>query len=313
MKLCRPNKAQAFFNLGLHDAAYGPIIPSLEKYYDLNYTTVSLIFLAPFPGYIMAALTTDRLHLRFGARGVAGIASAARISAYIALSCHPPWAVIVVLLAFCGWGNGLLDAAWNAWVGALDRPNELLGCLHAIYGLGAALAPIIASTMINKNGLQFYHFYYIPLGLATLELGTGVGAFWAEDAPTFRKKNASEVSADGGRTRAALKSRVTWTIAIFLLIYVGAEVSLSGWVVTFMVRHRNAEPFPSAMTATGFWLGITAGRLVLGFVTERLGERWTTIAYLAIGMGLELIFWLVPKFIVSAVAVALLGFFFGPM
>lgn len=218
-----------------------------------------------------------------------------------------------MLLAFCGWGNGLLDAAWNAWVGALARPNELLGCLHSIYGLGAALAPIIASTMIDRNGLQFYHFYFIPLGLSVLELGTGVAAFWAEDGAAFRRKNSSEAAMEGGRTRAALKSRVTWTIAVFLLIYVGAEVSLSGWVVTFMIRHRNAEPFPSAMTATGFWLGVTVGRLVLGFVTERFGERWTTVAYLALGMGLELIFWLVPQFIVSAVAVALLGFFLGPM
>lgn len=299
--------------MGLHDAAYGPIIPSLEEYYGLNYTTVSLIFLATFPGYLVAALTTDRLHLKFGARGVAGIASAARIAAYVALSCHPPWAVIVVLLAFCGWGNGLLDAAWNAWVGALDKPNVLLGCIHSVYGLGAALAPIIASTMIDRNGLQFYHFYYIPLALAGVELITGVTSFWAEDGASFQRKNADEAAAGGGRTRAALKSRVTWTIAVFLLIYVGVEVSLSGWVVTFMVRHRNAEPFPSAMTATGFWLGITFGRLALGFVTERLGERWTTIAYLAIGMGLQLLFWLVPKFIVSAVAVALLGFFLGPM
>lgn len=218
----------------------------------------------------------------------------------------------MVLLAFCGWGNGLLDAAWNAWVGALDRPNELLGCLHSIYGLGAAIAPILASSMIDKYGLRFYHFYYIPLGMSIIELGTGVSAFWKEDGAAFRQKNDSAAT-DGGRTRAALKSRVTWTIAVYLLIYVGAEVSLSGWVVTFMIQHRNARPFPSAMTATGFWLGITAGRLVLGFVTERLGERWTTIGYLAIGMGLELIFWLVPKFIVSAVFVALLGFFLGPM
>ena len=235
-----------------------------------------------------------------------------RLAAYIALALHPPWPVIIVLLVFCGWGNGLLDAAWNAWVSGLEKPNELLGLLHSLYGLGAALAPLIASTMIDKQGMPWYFFYYIPLGLATLELITGVGAFWREDAAEFRAKNAQE-GGNKGRTRAALKLRETWTIAIFLLIYVGAEVSLSGWIVTFMIRLRGAKPFPSAMTATGFWLGVTVGRFVLGFVTGRLGERWTIVVYLLIGMGLELIFWLVPKFLVSAVAVAFLGFVLGPM
>ena len=262
---------------------------------------------------MLAATTSDRLHLRVGPRGVAAFASTARLAAYIALACHPPWAVIIVLLVFCGWGNGLLDASWNAWVGDLEKPNELLGYLHAAYGAGAAVAPLIASSMIDRYGLDWYQFYYIPLSLASLELVTGVGAFWHENGAEFRRKSTSTGGGSKGRTRAALKLRVTWIIAIFLLLYVGAEVSLSGWIVTFMIKQRGAAPFPSAMAATGFWLGVTVGRFVLGFVTARLGERWSIVGYLVIGMALELVFWLVPKFVVSAVAVALLGFVLGPM
>ncbi|KAK4508770.1 hypothetical protein PRZ48_002509 [Zasmidium cellare] len=303
----------AFFNLGLHDASYGPLIPSLEQYYGLNYTTVSLVFLATFPGYLLAACTSDRIHLKFGPRGIAGVASTMRIATYIAMVCHPPWAVIVVLLVFCGMGNGLLDAGWNAWVGGLDHPNELLGFVHSLYGLGAAVAPLIASAMVDRYGLAWYEYYYIPLALGCLELITGVATFWKEDGAEFRRKNTSSPRSEGGRTRAALKLRVTWTIAIFLLFYVGVEVALSGWVVTFMQRVRGAPAFDSSLTATGFWLGVTVGRVVLGFITPRLGERWAIAGYLAIGMGLELIFWLVPQFVVSAVAIALLGFFLGPI
>ncbi|CAK3899878.1 Bypass of stop codon 6 [Lecanosticta acicola] len=302
----------ALFNLGVHDAAYGPLIPSLETYYGLNYTTVSLVFLATFPGYVLAALSSDRLHLRFGRRGLAVFASACRLAAYIALVCHPPWAVIIVMLVFCGWGNGLLDAGWNAWVGDLNSPNELLGLIHALYGLGAAVAPLVASAMVDKYGLNWYDFYFIPLGLASLELLSGMAAFWKDAGADFRSKNTDAGNA-GGRTRASLKSRVTWTVAIFLLVYVGSEVSLSGWIVTFMQRVRGAQPFDSSLTSTGFWLGVTLGRVVLGFVTGRIGERWAIVGYLLLAMGLELIFWLVPQFVVSAVAVALLGFFIGPM
>jgi fucose permease len=80
-----------------------------------------------------------------------------------------------------------------------------------------------------------------------------------------------------------------------------------------MLRVRNAAPFDAGMTSVGFWLGLTVGRVVLGFVTPRLGLSFALIGYLLLTMALELVFWLVPQFYVSAVAVALQGFFLGPM
>lgn len=68
-------------------------------------------------------------------------------------------------------------------------------------------------------------------------------------------------------------SRVTWLCALFLLGYVGIEVALGGWIVKFMLEVRDGSQFASGMTATGFWLGITVGRIVLGFVTPKLGEK----------------------------------------
>lgn len=52
-------------------------------------------------------------------------------------------------------------------------------------------------------------------------------------------------------------ARVTWLCALFLFGYVGAEVAIGGWVVTFMLTVRRGTAFASGMTATGFWLGIT--------------------------------------------------------
>ena len=68
-------------------------------------------------------------------------------------------------------------------------------------------------------------------------------------------------------------ARVTWLSALFLTGYVGVEVGLGGWVVAFMIRIRQADRFASGMTATGFWLGFTVGRVILGFVTGRIGEK----------------------------------------
>lgn len=85
-----------------------------------------------------------------------------------------------------------------------------------------------------------------------------------------------EENKKGGLRDALFKrpsARVTWLCSLFLLGYVGVEVALGGWIVTFMIRVRHGGAFDSGMTATGFWLGITVGRIILGFVTPRLGEK----------------------------------------
>jgi fucose permease len=65
--------------------------------------------------------------------------------------------------------------------------------------------------------------------------------------------------------------------------------------------------------ATGFWLGVTAGRLVLGFPAARYGEKRMVLIYTFIALCIQFIFWCVPNIPVSAVSVALIGFFIGPI
>jgi fucose permease len=130
----------------------------------------------------------------------------------------------------------------------------------------------------------------------------------------YRAKNPGTHSEEGhSRTREALRNKITWLCAIFLLLYVGVEVSLGGWLVTFMLKVRHGEPFASGLVVTGFWLGLTFGRVILGFVTGKIGEKLAIAGYLLICMGLELCFWLIPNFVASAVFAGWLGFFLGPL
>ncbi|XBQ94049.1 hypothetical protein V6000_009503 [Aspergillus fumigatus] len=177
----------------------------------------------------------------------------------------------------------------------------------------ATLSPTIATQMI-KSGLHWNYFYYTLLGGSVLELLTSVATFWQENAVSYRAKNRRSPDSSGGsRTTEAMKSPITWLIASWLFVYMGVEVSVGGWVVDFMIQERNGKPFESGLVPTGFWAGVTVGRLVLGFVNDWLGERTAITIYLAISIALELVFWLVPKFVVSAVAVSMLGFFTGPL
>ncbi|UNI16615.1 hypothetical protein JDV02_003039 [Purpureocillium takamizusanense] len=269
-----------FLVMGANDSAYGPLIPYLEKYYDLTYIVVSLVFLSPFIGYVASALLNNTLHHKFGQRGVALICASSHLAAYAVIAAHPPYIVLVFAFILAGFGNGVADAAWNAWVGNLANSSELLGFLHALYGVGGVVSPLVATTLITKANLPWYTFYYIMIGLAGIELAVLASAFWDSNGATYRSVyQESEADSNSKLIEALFQkpaSRVCWVAAVFLLCYVGAEVALGGWIVTFMLRVRHGEDFASGMSAVGFWLGITLGRAVLGFVTPRIGVKVST-------------------------------------
>ena len=116
--------------------------------------------------------------------------------------------------------------------------------------------------------------------MAAFELVTLTTAFWKSDGPRYRQTyfedQESQAQKGTGLWEALFQmpaSRISWTCAVFLLAYVGVEVALGGWIVTFMEKVRNQDNFNSGMSAAGFWLGITIGRAVLGFVTPRIGIK----------------------------------------
>ncbi|KAH8784503.1 MFS transporter-like protein [Hyaloscypha sp. PMI_1271] len=303
----------SFFVVGMNDGSYGALVPHLEEYYGLSYTIVSLIFLSPFAGYTIASGVNNMMHVKFGQRGVAIVGPACHLISYIIFSLHPPYPVLVVMFIFVGFGNGLIDAAWCAWIGNMANSNEVSGFLQACYALGATVAPLIATAMISKGGLGWYAFYYIMVGGSALELTTSTWAFWRQTGSIYQAENPQDPNAKTGRTREALKNKITWLFALFIFGYMGAEVSLGGWIVVFMTKIRHATAFASGASATGFWGGMTVGRLFLSFLTARLGEFRSVLLYLGIAVVLELIFWLVPSLVTSAVTVALLGVVMGPM
>lgn len=105
------------------------------------------------------------MHHRFGQLGVAFIAPLAKLVAYAVICTHPPYPVLPVIYVLCGFGNGLEDGGWNAWIGNMDRANELMGFLHGAYGLGATIGPLVATTMVTKGGLPWFYFYYLMVGV----------------------------------------------------------------------------------------------------------------------------------------------------
>ncbi|KAM3430133.1 hypothetical protein NHJ13734_007871 [Beauveria thailandica] len=299
----------ALFIMGMNDACLG-----IEPYYNVNYTQVSTLFAVPFVGYVAAALSNNWIHFKFGQRGVAFIGPICRIVGYLPMALHPPFPVLPVALLVAGYGNGIEDSGYNAWVGNMHQANELLGLIHGAYGLGATISPLIASAMVAKGHLQWYTFYYVMIVMVGCEFALGMRAFWPHDGASYRIRLAYDNEGkERITTRHVLKQPLTWVVAVFLLGYVGVEVSLGGWIPTFMIKVRHAEPFLAGLSVTLFWLGLTLGRVILGFVTGRIGEKLAITVYIILSIALQLLYWLVPNFAASLVFIILLGFFLGPL
>ncbi|GAA5926720.1 MFS transporter [Sporobolomyces koalae] len=110
----------------------------------------------------------------------------------------------------------------------------------------------------------------------------------------------------------SLTSRTTILASIFILFYVGSEVSMGGWIVTFLIDNRNGGP-SAGYVATGFWLGLTVGRAVLNPLNRLVGPKRVIYFYLAAALALEFAVWFADSLIGNAIVVSLIGVLIGPL
>ncbi|KAF4830851.1 Bypass of stop codon protein 6 [Colletotrichum tropicale] len=327
------------------------LIPQIEEYYGITYLQVSLIFLSPVLGFIMSTVSNHAVHLRYGKRGVIIMAGTCHVTAYLVGCFHPPFPVLIVVYILVGLGSGAKTAAWNSFVGGFNKSNELLGLLHGFYGLGATITPVTASALFSQ-GWHWYQVYYVLVAMAASEFILTLSLFYPQNGKAYREEigesrgqqetievplQVMPLGENAGRppmrrnpssrvfkaassfktsnTWNCLKNRVVLVCSAFLLAYVGSEVALGGWLVTFMIDVRGGSAFASGLTASGFWAGITVGRIILGFVTGRVfkSEKHAVTVYLVCAIIMQLLYWLIPNFISSAIIVAFLGFFLGPV
>jgi fucose permease len=138
-------------------------------------------------------------------------------------------------------------------------------------------------------------------------------AFRYENASKYSCATEGDVRTYSSKIGTILKYPGTWVSAIYFLAYVGTETAISGWVVSFMLRAREATSKEASLSSSAFWAGMAVGRFALGTVTDRFGVAGATLHYISVAVALEILFALVRPPVVSIVIMALLGFFMGPL
>lgn len=115
------------------------------------------------------------------------------------------------------------------------------------------------------------------------------------------------------KPKAIFEYSATWLCASYFLAYVGTETAISGWVVSFMLRSRNATSYIASLTSSGYWIGMAMGRIALGFLTDQMGVRRATALYFIVAIVLEVVFALSTSLYGSIALMTMLGFFMGPL
>lgn len=297
------------------------------RYYGIGYARVSLIFVGQALGFIIAAFFLDSLRQSLGHARTLGLAALLMALAYIPMIAGAPFVVVVFAFLLVGFGIATNVAIANTFCGSLASGTFILGCLHGCYGIGGTAGPLVATAIVAAANAPWTRYYVLTLAVFALSIPVALWTFRGYDEEQARQ-HATASGADGsaGHTEisttrkealwsmfSSLKTRVVLLGSTFIFCYQGAEVSISGWVISFLIEARDGTPASVGYVTAGFWGGITLGRFLLVAPAQRIGEKIFVYGLVAGALVFQLLVWLVPNVIGNAVAVSIVGVMLGPV
>ncbi|KAG6908941.1 hypothetical protein DXG01_002720 [Tephrocybe rancida] len=310
----------AIFGEGWNDGSNGPLLPAFQRQYNLGYLIVSLYFVSNCVGFVIGGALNMYLDGKIGFGKCVVIGTVFQLIAYVIQAPGPPFPVMVFANFITGFGLSLLNAQANGFVSSLSENMETkLGILHASYGLGAFCSPFAATYFSGKTRWSFH--YLVSAGLTIVNIVALI--------LVFRFRRIGDLLDDSGQASPVDPSNINQTprentysqvfglravhiLTVFAVIYIGVEVTLGGWIVTFIIHERGGG-HSSGYISSGFFGGLTLGRVGLLWFNKLVGEHRVIVVYTAIAIVLEITIWFVPSIIGNALAVSAIGLVLGPM
>jgi fucose permease len=255
-----------YFSNGMSDAAPGALLPYMETHYHIGYAIVSLIFVAQAVGFLAAAFFTDILKTRLGQAKTYAMSEVLMVLAFAVVVATPPFPVVVLSFFFIGCGESINLALSNVYCASLASSTVILGLAQGAYGIGGTIGPIIATTLVSQ-GQVWSRYYFITLATCAFGAWFSGWSFWNHEqernlqlhAALHREISWQETEDDSAQSKRkllvkALKYGVTIIGALFTFGYQGAEVSISGWVISFLITERKGNPAKVGYVTAGFWV-----------------------------------------------------------
>lgn len=264
----------AFISLGLPDSLLGSAWPIMYQEFSVPVSYAGGISIIIAAGTIVSSLQSDRLTKRLGTGKVTAVSVLITAAALFGFSISHSYIALCLWAVPYGLGAGCVDASLNNYV-ALHYASRHMSWLHCMWGVGASLGPyIMGYALSNGRGWNMgYRYISILQIILTVILLLSL--------PLWKKRGAETDSGDAGMAGAqnsplslAQIVRIPGAkeIMITFFCYCAVEQTAGLWASSYLVLHGGFTSEMAAGFASLFYIGITAGRALGGFLTMKLND-----------------------------------------
>lgn len=276
-----------FISLGLPDSLLGSAWPVLHKEISVPISFAGIISATIFVGTILSSLFSDKLLHKFGAGRVTAVSVVmTALGLFGFFISNKFWMLILWAIPY-GLGAGGVDAILNNYVALHFKPQHM-SWLHCMWGVGASISPYIMSFSLVH--LESWNYGYLIVSVIQAVLSVIIFI----SIPIWKKGNKVEGQDEEIKTQPlSFKEIFSIKGAIFCFLmffcYCSMELTTSLWASTYLVQKWDFSPEMAAGYASMFYIGITFGRFINGFLAMKLSDRFLIrmgVAIIAVGIGL---------------------------
>ena len=258
----------AFIGLGLPDSLLGSAWPTIRVEFEVPLSYMGMVSMIISGGTIFSGLMSERITKKFGTRAVTTVSTLLTAVALFGFSTTTDFYQMCLWAIPYGLGAGAIDAALNNYV-ALYYNSRHMSWLHCFWGVGTIISPYIMSYALTRtvwtNGyrmVSYLQFSIVVVLLLTFPL-------WKINKGNKEIEENSKVLG----LRGALKIKGVPYLLTGFFAYCAAEATTMLWASSYLEGTRGVSKDKAAALGALFFIGITVGRFLAGFITDKLGDN----------------------------------------
>ena len=258
----------AFISLGLPDSLLGAGWPVMHGFFGVPLGWAGVVSMIISVGTVTSSLLSERLTKRFSAKYVTLFSVLLTAAALLGFSISTRFWMLCLWAIPYGLGAGSIDAALNNYV-ALHYTSRHMSWLHCFWGVGTIISPYVMSLALTRATWQ--------TGYRTVALiQIVITAVLALTLPLWRVHGAADTGRKNERVlglKGSLRIRGVIQLLLGFCGYCALESTCMLWTASYLIATRGVTAERAAAFASLFFIGITAGRFLSGFISNRLGDR----------------------------------------
>ncbi|WP_207508297.1 MFS transporter [Telluribacter humicola] len=297
----------AFISLGLPDGLIGVAWPSLRVDYGVSLDSLGLLLICFTAGYLFASFNTGYIMSKMQLGTLLAVSCMVTGVSLFGYAYSGIWVVLLAMAFLLGAGGGAIDASINTFA-ASNFSTSVVNWLHAFYGIGATLGPVIMSFYLMRNSGWSLGYTTVAIVQLTLALIFFLTLKWWRGT-----SNKEEEVVAPAKPRETLSLTSTWLSILLFFVYTGTEISIGQWIFTILTKSRMIPDATAGFWTSVYWGSLTAGRIVFGFIMVRFSvHKVLTTCFFGAIVG-ALLFALNPTEPIVLGGIIMMGFFVAPV